>query len=319
MAELRQLSLDGKRIKEAVEKVEDGTVYEAGEGITIDGHTISGASALEAGIGIDITEDIISTQDYPIIVPNTVLTDEQDAYVRKGLPIKILLSGDEYLVYHFNRWNSSDNTIRYRSFEYYVNPSRSNFFVTIYSPDTKKFTTPASTVLYTKAGDEYGGVKVSTTVQSQAVSTPSAVADRTYPIQLDSNGYAVVNVPWESGGSSTTKYLHHLALTVNELSTSTEVISGVIYCDIINTSATLITQIPSSSVPAHGLYARELITTDVHWVSATTIAQTAANTLQIVGYYYLEKSGNIIEPISPPELDTFTVEYSIISDTVTEL
>lgn len=43
----------------------------------------------------------------------------------------------------------------------------------------------------------------SDTVQTIASNSPSATRDRTYPVQLNSNNQAVVNVPWESGGSYT--------------------------------------------------------------------------------------------------------------------
>lgn len=43
----------------------------------------------------------------------------------------------------------------------------------------------------------------SDTVQTIAANSPSATRDRTYPVQLNSNNQAVVNVPWESGSSYT--------------------------------------------------------------------------------------------------------------------
>lgn len=46
-----------------------------------------------------------------------------------------------------------------------------------------------------------GGVRLTTnTVQSIGANSPSSTAGRTYPVQLNSSGQAVVNVPWTSGG-----------------------------------------------------------------------------------------------------------------------
>ncbi len=47
-----------------------------------------------------------------------------------------------------------------------------------------------------------GGVKLgSDTIQSVVANNPSSTSGRTYPVQKNSSGQAVVNVPWTSGGS----------------------------------------------------------------------------------------------------------------------
>jgi len=43
----------------------------------------------------------------------------------------------------------------------------------------------------------------SDTVQTEAAQTPSATSGRTYPVQVDSDGKAVVNVPWQEGAGQT--------------------------------------------------------------------------------------------------------------------
>ena len=64
-------------------------------------------------------------------------------------------------------------------------------------------TTTGTLSLKTASSTEIGGVKVSATAQSVAANAVSATAGKTYAVQLDSSNNAVVNVPWEGGGSDT--------------------------------------------------------------------------------------------------------------------
>jgi len=55
----------------------------------------------------------------------------------------------------------------------------------------------ANYVLPTASTTELGGVKLgSDIIQTVDASTPTSVADRTYPVQFNSTGQMVVNVPW---------------------------------------------------------------------------------------------------------------------------
>jgi len=64
-------------------------------------------------------------------------------------------------------------------------------------------TTTGTLSLKTASSSEIGGVKVSATAQTVAANAVSSTAGKTYAVQLDGNDNAVVNVPWEGGGSDT--------------------------------------------------------------------------------------------------------------------
>lgn len=60
---------------------------------------------------------------------------------------------------------------------------------------TNTYTLPTST------DSQLGGIKIgSNTIQTIGANAVSSVSDRTYAVQLNSAGQAVVNVPWEGGG-----------------------------------------------------------------------------------------------------------------------
>lgn len=64
MAEIRQIAIDGKRIKEAVEAVETKTVYTAGDNVSITDGVISATdTTYTAGDNVTITDGVISATD----------------------------------------------------------------------------------------------------------------------------------------------------------------------------------------------------------------------------------------------------------------
>ena len=135
MAEIRQIAIDGKRIKEAVEAVETKTIYTAGDNVSItDGVISSTDTKYTAGDGIAISDENVISAD--VTIPTA--TSLTEGVIKLG----------------------------------------------------------------------------SDTVQTVAAETASTTANRTYPIQLNSDNQAVVNVPWEG---ETQKYAHYIVLkTQNE-------------------------------------------------------------------------------------------------------
>lgn len=99
-----------------------------------------------------------------------------------------------------------------------------------YLADDGSWKEVSSSTNYSKAtSTSLGVVKLGSDVeQTEAAQTPSSTTGRTYPIQLNANDQAVVNVPWEagSGGGSGKEYTagNGLTLANDEFSIGSEVV-----------------------------------------------------------------------------------------------
>ncbi len=168
---------------------------------------------LTAGVGIDITNNEISLDDVPIITLNTVLSDELVAWVEKGYPVKY--QGLDNIEVH-QQLCVIGNYIGYGvcGVGNILNgyPILESNILT-YSKQDKMFVSYNTNTIMHPSSSTAGFLLLGDgSTQLVAPNVASSVANRTYPIQLDENGRAVVNVPWVRGSS---KYQHNITFYRN--------------------------------------------------------------------------------------------------------
>ena len=184
------------RLRNAVEKVENGNIYQAGQGIDIENKEIS--LDLSAGEGIEINGNKISIQDLPQVTLNQVIIDESiKNWIRKGYPLR--LSGRSEI---FNQIESP-NVSYYIYYSPVLNISGFRGYKFMIDEDSFRVDNQLQ-IIYQIASASMAGqiMLVSDTRQSVAPNEITATENRTYAIQLNSDGQAVVNVPWNSGSIS---------------------------------------------------------------------------------------------------------------------
>lgn len=356
MAELRQIAIDGKRIKEAVEAVETKSIYTAGDNVTISDGVISAtdttytagdnvsitdgvisatdttytagtgisisdgvisAQSLEEGIGIDISNNKINIDDIPTVTLDTELTGSLREHVEvKNLPIKIRSNTTtEYILYAYFI-NPTTQFIYYRS----VNVISTTGFPAIsvlyaeYNPTTHKFPILQTKAVGGKAQNSLGGTVKIYGDNTTAVNARTTVAGRTYGVELTSDGHAVVNVPWESGG--TAKYKHHVVITID--GTALDVMSGVIFCDIINSSSTVLTDIPETDTDCYGQTFHYVLNEAKNYFDVPIKIRKSSTSAIITAYPIANLSTTWFDPLLESAV-TLTSPYTVISDTVTEI
>lgn len=92
----------------------------------------------------------------------------------------------------------------------------------------------------------------SDTVQTEAAQTPSATSGRTYPVQVDSNGKAVVNVPWQEGAGQTYTAGENIGIENNVIKAKIpKTVNELIYFSL-----------EESENGYNGLYTQQLLYTD---------------------------------------------------------
>ena len=159
---------------------------------------VTATGTLEAGAGIEITQtgsnDVYTIAVSDDFVANSAVKLNTDAgstdhpvYFDGGKPKAtqyrlVLASNNEPGLIRTNYANQGKN--------YKVEVTSSgNAYVNVPWGET------------TASYDTLGSIKLgSNTVQTVTTNSPSAIVGRTYPVQLDANQHAVVNVPWEEGG-----------------------------------------------------------------------------------------------------------------------
>jgi hypothetical protein len=140
----------------------------------------------------------------------------------------------------------------------------------------------AATLPYATA-TTHGAIELfSNTVQTEAANAVTATAARTYGIQLNSNGQAVVNVPWTggSGGGGTVTSVAALTLGTTGTDLSSTVATGT-------TTPVITLNVPDASATARGV-----ITTGNQTIagnktfSSTITAPTWSYTSGSIFYYF---------------------------------
>ena len=82
-----------------------------------------------------------------------------------------------------------------------------------YNSGVSRYTLPTAT------STALGGIELgSATQQSVAANTATATAGKTYPVQLNANNQAVVNVPWSGGSGGDTVSIHAKAADILSVS-----------------------------------------------------------------------------------------------------
>lgn len=354
MAELRQLAIDGKRIQEAVEAVEEKAIYTAGENVSISEGVISAtdttytagdnitiedgvisatdttytagtgisisdgvisAQSLEEGIGIDISNNKINIDDIPTVTLDTELTGSLREHVEvKNLPIKIRSNNTtEYILYAYFI-NPTTQYIYYRSVNFALATGFDAISVAYaeYDPTAHKFPLLRTKAFGGKAQNTLGGTVKIYGNNTTAVNERTTVTGRTYGVELTSDGHAVVNVPW--GG--TAKYKHHIVITID--GTSLDVMSGVIFCDIINSSSTVLTDIPETDTDCYGQVLHYELSGDKNYFDVPIKIRKSSTSVIITAYPVANVSTTWFDPLLESAV-TLTSPYTVISDTVTEI
>lgn len=170
-----------------------GSGLEATE--SADGTTKTLAAKVGSGITIDANGALTATGDsYPTISTGTAVSDEIDAWVHAMKPVYFGLE-----LYHFTNKYQDESKYFYMSWFHDTSTNPIYYFKGLqYDTATKKFSVLTNIQMAYKASSSYyGGIKLGTSATNGAtVSNPTTVAGRSYYLQLNTSGNAVVNVPW---------------------------------------------------------------------------------------------------------------------------